>query len=285
MIPEDDNSLTAIDAISTETELSNSWPLVEGVINGQLDTARMDCLLRLIERFGDDDGDGLFQKIVEALEASNGYELRLVESLRRTPSWFGALMVKRLIKRGVASVGDVDLLELLRKAAKNEAGLELAREAVGDILEELEEAANNYHVRIEEVDKHTIPQLLKRFGSWLEKQEHGSLGFLNGLVTEPIDYFDDTAANEELRERGFTFLTLPDGELLALMESETSGNPPAVVQLGHGGISLVARSLEEFLIQWSKGDTGVIDLDEEREDTIPARKRFRAWLTRNKVKA
>lgn len=72
----------------------------------------------------------------------------------------------------------------------------------------------------------------------------------------------------------FSFIELADGSLVALVQN-------AVVLLeSEGNHRTIANSFEEFLLLWSKGETGVYDLDEGEELGALAK-----WLKAKKVKA
>jgi len=129
---------------------------------------------------------------------------------------------------------------------------------------------------------HSIPPLLQEFGAWLAEQEHGSLGWFDSLQAESVPEEWDPKSADRLQRDGFSFLHLPDGSLLVLLETGAKG-PPAVVLLGsEGETATVASSLEEFLALLSRGETGINDLDEEEAEGRP---KLRAWLSEHKVKA
>jgi hypothetical protein len=85
------------------------------------------ALLRLFERFPWDDGLGLFWSVLHELERLRGYELLLIESVRRSPGEFNLFMVNRLINGGISSVGTTNLLTLLREVAEEPRYSEPAR--------------------------------------------------------------------------------------------------------------------------------------------------------------
>lgn len=72
------------------------------------------ALLNLFERFPEDDAFGVFSSIVHLLEAQDGHEALLVDSVRRVPNEFNLTMVIRLINGGFSHVGDVGLEALLQ---------------------------------------------------------------------------------------------------------------------------------------------------------------------------
>ena len=55
------------------------------------------AMLEVFEQFPTEDGAGVFWSIVHGLESLDGYERRLVESVRRAPSEFSLIMVHRHI--------------------------------------------------------------------------------------------------------------------------------------------------------------------------------------------
>jgi hypothetical protein len=137
-----------------------------------------------------------------------------------------------------------------------------------------------YQVDLKPVAGHPIPPLLEKFGAWLSAQEYGSVGcFSLHAVTVPVEWDPDRIPR--IQRDAFSFLHLPDGSLLLLV-NVGNGLPAAVGLLGsEGDTDSVATSLEEFLILLSNAETGVSDLDEEEGS---GRKKLKAWLTKNKIK-
>jgi hypothetical protein len=76
-------------------------------------------LLMVFERFPNDDGAGVFWSIVHFLEASNEYELPLIESVQRKACEFNLTMINRLLNVGIESIGGHDLKSLLNDVANN----------------------------------------------------------------------------------------------------------------------------------------------------------------------
>ncbi len=101
-----------------------SWLGLEELLDelfssGSADTG-IDAMLRIFERYPGEDGDGVFWSIVHGLESLPGYEAKLVEAIRKTPSDFTVLMVNRLLNVGCREVGEVPLLPLLKQIEKDE---------------------------------------------------------------------------------------------------------------------------------------------------------------------
>jgi hypothetical protein len=137
-----------------------------------------------------------------------------------------------------------------------------------------------YRVNLTPVAGHAIPPLLEKFGAWLSSQEDGSVGWFSlHAESAPVEWDPDRIPR--LQRDAFSFLHLPDGSLILLVNTG-KGSPPAVGLLGsEGETDSVAASLEEFLILLSNAETGISDLDEE---DASGRKKLKAWLTKNKIK-
>ncbi|MFY0567497.1 hypothetical protein ACN28E_27240 [Archangium lansingense] len=141
-----------------------------------------------------------------------------------------------------------------------------------------------YRVKLSKAPRgHEVPQLLADVGDWVGQQTHGTLGWFDALAVEAIPKEWNPEKADRLRRNAFAFLSLPDGSLLALVNTGAKA-PHAVALLGsEGEARTVANSLEEFLIQWSQGETEIDELDDE--DGASGRKALASWLKAKKVKA
>jgi hypothetical protein len=88
----------------------------------------IDAMLSVFERYPTEDGAGVSWSIVHGLESLPGYERKLVESIRRTPSEFGLVMVNRLLNTGCEDVEDVSLVSLLEQVAQDETAVQEIRQ-------------------------------------------------------------------------------------------------------------------------------------------------------------
>ncbi|ATB40377.1 hypothetical protein CYFUS_005826 [Cystobacter fuscus] len=114
------------------------------------------------------------------------------------------------------------------------------------------------------------------------QQTHGTLGWFDALAAEVIPKEWNPEQADRLRRDAFAFLSLPDGSLLALVNTGANA-PHSVALLGsEGEARTVANSLEEFLILWSRGETEIHELD--NEEVAPGRKALASWLKAKKVK-
>lgn len=80
----------------------------------------LDVWFRLYERYPESDGHGVFWSILHGIEAQPGSGEFVVASVRCQPTRFPLSMLNRMINAGVESVGEVDLLALLRSVAADE---------------------------------------------------------------------------------------------------------------------------------------------------------------------
>jgi hypothetical protein len=144
--------------------------------------------------------------------------------------------------------------------------------------------AKNHKVKLSPAPKgHEVPPLLAEFGAWVGTQSLGTLSGLEALEAEAIPKEWNPEKAERLRRDAFAFLHLPDGSLLALVNTGAR-TPPAVALLGsEGEARTIANSIEEFLKLWSQGETDIHELDDE--EGASGRKALAAWLKEKKVKA
>jgi hypothetical protein len=120
-----------------EFEPDGTWEgldeLVDALAKKKLTAARMDALLRVFEKWPDVDGEELMP-IVHVLEKTKGYDARLVASMKRTPSAYGALMINRMLNAGTKTVGTTNLLKLMQSAATREDASDGARSEIEGFL-------------------------------------------------------------------------------------------------------------------------------------------------------
>ena len=92
-------------------------------------------MLRVFERFPDDDGAGVFWSIVHGLEALPGYEAELLTSVRRVPSDMGVTMLGRLLNAGCNDINGVPTRHVLEEIiTRSDAGAD-ARDTARSFLE------------------------------------------------------------------------------------------------------------------------------------------------------
>jgi hypothetical protein len=138
---------------------------------------------------------------------------------------------------------------------------------------------------VRHVGPHAVPALLDRFAAWFDRLPFRALG-VEGLDFEEIDEQWDPELTPVLRRAGFVWFTLGEGSMIVVLQVDAA--TPVVLLDSEGGAEMLAPSLEEFLIRWSKGKTGIQELDgsEDLDGITPEGKQaFRAWVEAQGVKA
>ncbi len=136
------------------------------------------------------------------------------------------------------------------------------------------------------VGKHVPPAILQRFATWFEGQPFRSLG-IERLAFEQIYRSWDPELTPRLRRDGYVLFHLGEGSMIVPLQV---GDATPVLKLdSDGGPSLLASSLEEFLVRWSEGKTGMWEVDGLPSDgyvgiTGAGRKALKSWLQAEGVK-
>jgi hypothetical protein len=80
---------------------NGNWLPLDGLLTELFESGSpaqgVDAMLNIFERYPKEDGAGVFWAIVHGLESIQGYESKLIESLRKAPSEFALLMTNRLL--------------------------------------------------------------------------------------------------------------------------------------------------------------------------------------------
>lgn len=148
-----------------------------------------------------------------------------------------------------------------------------------------------YKVKRKALGARTLPPLLDELATFVGTQAHGSLGWFDGVILEPLA---GTAMPAKLVADGVVFAWLPDGERVVVIPQGA-----VVLVSPDGSARLVAPSLEGFALAWAKGATGVTAFDHdgsllvERHGrgaastrSVPsARKALGAWLKNHAIRA
>lgn len=138
MNPEVQKAIATLDGITSvddPDELQRLDNAVQQLFISEGAEHGIDALLRVLERFPDKDGYGIFWSILHGLESLPKYEVRLLESVRRQPSLFSLLMINRMLNARVVEVNGVDLLTVLKEVAADEGQPEEIREDARDFVE------------------------------------------------------------------------------------------------------------------------------------------------------
>jgi hypothetical protein len=100
-----------------------NWLQLDRLLNELWETGEQENftadLLRVFEKFPEEDGAGVFWSIVHGLENFRTYENELIESLNRQPSEMGLLMLRRIKNSGARTVGGMDISKIMRDLLSN----------------------------------------------------------------------------------------------------------------------------------------------------------------------
>lgn len=93
----------------SEVQLKALDATVQAIKPEECREAEFRAMLRVFERFPEDDGFGVFWGLIHALEACSGYEPEMLDSVARKPCEFNVLLVNRLLNAGIAEVDGMSL--------------------------------------------------------------------------------------------------------------------------------------------------------------------------------
>jgi hypothetical protein len=92
-------------------------------------------LLRVFERFSEEDGAGVFWSIIHGVERFRTYETELIDSLNRQPSEMGLLMLRRIKNSGARTVGGIEINKIVMDLLSKEQIPQTLREELMRIRE------------------------------------------------------------------------------------------------------------------------------------------------------
>lgn len=100
-----------------------NWLQLDRLLNELWETGKQENftgdLLRVFEKFPEEDGAGVFWSIVHGLENFSTYENELIESLIRQPSELGLIMLRRIKNSGIRTIGGIDISKIVRDILSN----------------------------------------------------------------------------------------------------------------------------------------------------------------------
>ena len=125
--PDIARSLKSLTSVQEVEQLKKLEALVKELNDLVLTPELYQAIFDLYEKFPEDDGYGLFTSILHRLERCSGYEQFLIQSMKRKPTYIAIRMIDRIVVGGFTQIGEVNLLSLVRAAAKNSLASESAR--------------------------------------------------------------------------------------------------------------------------------------------------------------
>lgn len=120
-----------IKEIESFTSRNDDWFDLENFLGELFNTHNpelgLDAMLGIYERYPDEDNDILWG-MLHGIEGIENYELKVIESVKRKPSFFGVLMIHRILNANISSVEDINLLNTLKDVINNSAVTNYVRE-------------------------------------------------------------------------------------------------------------------------------------------------------------
>lgn len=92
-------------------------------------------LLRVFEKFPDEDGAGVFWSIIHGVENFDAYEGQLIDSLNRQPSEMGLIMLRRIKNTGAKTVNGIEINKIVTDLLSNERTTPTLRQEIISFLE------------------------------------------------------------------------------------------------------------------------------------------------------
>ncbi|MEO1075241.1 MAG: hypothetical protein AAFX41_04645 [Bacteroidota bacterium] len=108
------------------------------LFEGEVGPTEQAVLLRLLERYPEEDGAGVLWGVVHGLESTAHYEPSLLASVKRMPSDLGLVMLNRLHNSGVEIVDGERIEDVFRAVADSETASESVRATALDLLGAME---------------------------------------------------------------------------------------------------------------------------------------------------
>jgi hypothetical protein len=109
---------------------NDDWLELESILgelfNSHNPELGLDVMLGIYERYPDEDNDILWG-MLHGIEDIENYELKVIESVSRKPSFFGVLMLHRILNANISSVGGISLIDTLKEVANNSSATNYVR--------------------------------------------------------------------------------------------------------------------------------------------------------------
>jgi len=126
------NHLKTVASADSENDLKLLDETLTSIFQEGFGNEFVSDLLNVFERFPNQDGFGVFWKILHGIESVPGFEGALLESVEKSPSEFTVRMINRLINAGEDRIGSTNLMQVLRSVAKRtDIPPSVAQEAAG----------------------------------------------------------------------------------------------------------------------------------------------------------
>jgi hypothetical protein len=94
----------------------------------------LNAMISIYEKYPNEDNDVLWG-MLHGIEDIQGYELKIIESIKRKPSFFGVLMINRMLNLGITSIQNINLIDILDIAVNSPNATEYVKEQAKRFLQ------------------------------------------------------------------------------------------------------------------------------------------------------
>jgi len=113
------------------TPINDEWEDLDELIDEACslsDHRVIKCLLRVLERNPEHDGNGVFWSIVHSLEGIGNYEKELELSVLNKPHEMSVLMLNRMLNGGIYKIDGRSIIDILEEISVNNSFAKVIKE-------------------------------------------------------------------------------------------------------------------------------------------------------------
>lgn len=107
---------------------------LEELYNSNNPELGLNAMLSIYERYPDEDNDILWG-MLHGIEEIKDYETKIIESIKRKPSFFGVLIINRMLNDGVTTIDNIKLIDILNKVIDNPSSTDYIKQKAIRFLE------------------------------------------------------------------------------------------------------------------------------------------------------
>jgi hypothetical protein len=108
--------------------------ILEEVYASEKSELGLDSMINIFEKYPNEDNDVLWG-MLHGIEDIANYEMKIIDSVKRKPSFFGVLMINRILNAGIYSIENVDLINILKLASVSPESTDYVKEQAERFLE------------------------------------------------------------------------------------------------------------------------------------------------------
>lgn len=117
--------------------LNDDWFELEEILEQLYNSNRvglgLEAMLRIYEKYPDEDNDILWG-MLHGIEGIENYEVKVIESIARTPSFFGILMINRMLNAQIYSIENIKLIDILKSVVDNPIATKYVKEIASHFI-------------------------------------------------------------------------------------------------------------------------------------------------------